>query len=103
MTGSARPKTGVRQKKRTPRFTAHVGYRPAGTGPGGRKVRERYHAVADQDSTRGTITYHQGDALCGSLGPWADSPDGIFSPLVTCRWCRQIAATAGITIIEGDR
>jgi hypothetical protein len=68
----------------------------------GRKIRESYHAVADQDSQRGSVTYHQGDALCGSLGPWADSPEGLFPPLVTCRWCRQIAANAGITIIEGD-
>ena len=92
----ARPKAAVRNKKRTapgsPRMSATARPQPAREAA---KIRERYHAVADQDSTRGSITYHQGDALCGSLGPWADSPDGLFSPLVTCRWCRQIAATAG--------
>jgi hypothetical protein len=103
MTAAARPKAAVRKKKRTPpRLTAQVGYRPAGSGPMGRMVRECYHAVADQDSSHGSITCHQGDALCGSLGPWADSPEGLFGPLVTCRWCRQIAANAGITIIGGD-
>jgi hypothetical protein len=97
---ATQPKTAVRNKKRTP--TAHVGYRPAGSDLQGRKTRECYHAVADQDRQHGPVTCRQGDALCGRLGPWPDSPVGLFPPLVTCRWCRQIAASTGITIIGGD-
>ena len=104
MTRSASsPRTGVRNRKRTPPApTAHVGYRPAGHDLQGRSTRECYHAVADQDGRRGPVTYQKGDALCGRLGPWPQSPVGLFPPLVTCRWCRQIAASNGITIIEGD-
>ncbi len=104
MTRSATsPKAAVRNKKRIPSApTAHVGYRPAGHDLQGRKTAECYHAVADQDRRRGLATYQKGDALCGRLGPWPQSPVGLFPPLVTCRWCRQIAASTGVTIIEGD-
>jgi hypothetical protein len=104
MTGRTRPRAGVRHNKRTPpRPAAHVGYQPAGLDLHGRKVRERYHAIADQAVTVGFLTRHRGDALCGAAGPWADSPTGLFGPLVTCRWCRQIATSTGVTIIEGDQ
>ena len=82
--------------------TAHVGYRPAGYDLWGRRVRARYHAVTDQDLTIGTDTRIAGDALCGSYGPWADIPDGLFPPLVSCEKCRHIATRDHITIIGSD-
>jgi hypothetical protein len=103
MTGQTRPRTRARQKKQPRQPTAHVGYQPAGLNLHGRKVAERWHALADQAVTVGSITRYPDEALCGAPGPWADSPQGLFAALVTCRWCRQIAATAGVTIIEGDR
>ena len=103
MTSQTRPRPRARKKRTPHRMTAHVGYQPAGLNLHGRKVAERYHAIADQAATVGSITRYPGDALCGAPGPWADSPQGLFAPLVTCRWCRQIAATAGVTIIEGDQ
>jgi hypothetical protein len=94
---------GVRQKKRTPpRRTAHVGYQPAGLNRSGRRVRERYHAITDQPVKIGFVTRNPGDALCRAPGPWADIPPGLFPPLVTCPWCREIATNHGVTIIEGD-
>jgi hypothetical protein len=96
-------KRGVRQKKRTPpRRTAHVGYQPAGLDLSGRRVRERYHAITDQPVKIGLVTRESGDALCRAPGPWADIPPGLFPPLVTCSWCREIAASHSVTIIEGD-
>lgn len=106
---TARAKTGpaARPRKRTParqpRLSAHTGYRRATTSSNGRVAPGRYHAVADQDGQRGTILIYQGDALCGSTGPWSAWPDGLFPPFVNCRWCRQIAASAGIIIREGDQ
>jgi hypothetical protein len=68
---------GAREKKRTPaRRTAHIEYQPAGLD-------------------------RPGTALCGAPGPWADVPDGLFPPLVTCRACQHITANAHITITGG--
>jgi hypothetical protein len=93
---------GVRQKKRTPaRRTAHIEYQPAGLDRSGRRVREAYHAIADQVVKVGFITRRPGTALCGNPGPWADIPDGLFPPLVTCRACQHITAREHITVTGG--
>lgn len=89
--------TTAQASDRAPRISARHHHR-------GRRTPERYHAVADQDGQRGSILIYENDALCGALGPWADTPeDGLFPPLVNCRWCRQIADNHGITIREGDQ
>jgi hypothetical protein len=41
------PRRGIFADLTPARLTIHVGYRPAGIGPVGRKFRERYHAVAN--------------------------------------------------------
>ena len=92
----------VRNKKRTPaRRTAHIEYQAAGLDRSGRRVREAYHAVADQAVKVGFITRTPGAALCGSPGPWADIPDGLFPPLVTCRACQHITAKQHVTVTGG--
>jgi hypothetical protein len=96
------PKRAVRNKKRTAaRRTAHIEYQPAGLDRSGRRVREAYHAVTHQAVKIGFLTRWPGDALCGAPGPWADIPDGLFPPLVTCRLCQHITAAQHITIIGG--
>jgi hypothetical protein len=93
---------GVRNKKRTrTRPVAHIEYQPAGLDLTGRRVREAYHAITDQAVKVGFLTRHPGDALCGSPGPWADIPDGLFPPFVTCRACQRITAAQHITITGG--
>jgi hypothetical protein len=93
---------GVREKKRTPaRRTAHIEYQPAGLDLSGRRVREAYHAIADQAVKVGFITRAFGAALCGSPGPWADIPDALFPPVVTCRACQNITAKEHITVTGG--
>ncbi len=99
---AATAKRGVREKKRTAaRRAAHIEYQPAGLDRSGRRVREAYHAVADQAVKVGFITRWPGDALCGSPGPWADIPDGLFPPLVTCRACQHITAKTHVTVTGG--
>src|SRR5882757_7602490 len=96
---TARP---VRNKKRTPaRRTAHIEYQPAGLDASHRRVREAYHATTDQAVKVGFITRRPGTALCGNPGPWADIPDGLFPPLVTCRACQHITANEHISITGG--
>ena len=96
------PARTVRTKKRTPaRLSAHIEYQPAGLNLFGRRAREAYHAVTDQAVKVGFLTRHPGDALCGSPGPWADIPDGLFPPLVSCRACRHITAGLHITVTGG--
>ena len=96
------PRRGIRPKKRTPprRPTAHIAYQPAGLDGWGRRVKERYHAISDQAIKIGTIPVHPGEALCGSAGPWAEIPDGLFAPLVSCRACQHITASHHITITK---
>ena len=102
MTRPATPTRGVREKKRTrSRCTAHIEYQPAGLNAFHRRVREAYRAIADQAVKVGFITRRPGTALCGAAGPWADIPDGLFPPLVTCRACRQIIASQHITVTGG--
>jgi hypothetical protein len=92
-------KRGVRNKKRTPaRRSAHIEYQPTGLDASGRRVREAYHAITDQAVTIGFLTRWPGDALCGASGPWADIPDGLFPPLVSCRTCQHITAAQHVTI-----
>jgi hypothetical protein len=92
----------VRNKKRTPaRLTAHIEYQPAGLNAFHRRVREAYHAIADQAVKVGFITRRPGTALCGAAGPWADIPDGLFPPLVSCRVCQAITAREHISITGG--
>ena len=99
MTAPAPPKTVVRKKRRAAaRPTAHVAYQPAGFDLAGRRVKERYHAITDQAVKVGFLTRHPGDPLCGATGPWADIPDGLFPPLVTCPNCQHITAGQHITI-----
>jgi hypothetical protein len=100
------PSTATRRgrsaKKRAPaRRTAHIEYQPTGLDASHRRVREAYHAIADQAVRVGFITRAPGTALCGSLGPWADIPDALFPPVVTCRACRQITAREHITVTGG--
>ena len=93
---------GVRKEKRTPaRRTAHIEYQPAGLDSSGRRTRARYHAIADQAVKVGFLTRGPGEALCGATGSWADIPDGLFPPLVTCRACQAITAAQHITITGG--
>jgi hypothetical protein len=92
---------GVRQKKRTPTRTAHIEYQLAGLDRSGRRVREAYHAIADQAVQVGFITRALGTALCGNPGPWGDIPDALFPPVVTCRACRQITTREHITVTGG--
>jgi hypothetical protein len=93
---------GARQKKRTPaRRTAHIEYQPAGLDRSYRRVREAYHAVADQAVKVGFITRAPGTALCGNPDPWADIPDALFPPVLTCRACQRITAREHITVTGG--
>src|SRR5215472_10538088 len=92
---------GGRGKQRTPPPNAHNEYQPAGLDHTGRRGREAYHAIADQAIKVGFITRAPGTALCGSPGPWADIPDALFPPLVTCRACQHITARTHITVIGG--
>ena len=102
MTRPATTARGVREKKRTPaRRTAHIEYQPAGLDLSGRRVREAYHAIADHAVKVGFITRAPGTALCGSSGPWADIPDALFPPVVTCRACQHITTNEHITITGG--
>jgi len=99
---TATARRGVRAKKRAPaRRTAHIEYQPAGLDRSGRRVREAYHAITDQAVKVGFLTRWPGEALCGSPGAWADIPDGLFPPLVTCRACQHITASQHITMIGG--
>jgi hypothetical protein len=101
MTRPASTKTarGASARKRAPaRRTAHIEYQPAGLDSSGGRAREAYHAIADQALKVGFITRQPGTALCGNPGPWADIPDGLFPPLVTCRACQHITAKTHITI-----
>jgi hypothetical protein len=101
-TTATAPKRGARNKKRAPaRRTACIGYQPAGFDLNGRRVRERYHAITDQAVKIGYHTRKPGDALCGTPGPWAPIPDGLFPPVVTCRACQHITASEHITITGG--
>jgi hypothetical protein len=96
---TARP---ARKKKRTPsRLTAHIEYQPAGLDLSGRRVKEAYHSITDQAVRVGILTRWPGDALCGSPGPWADIPDGLFPPHVSCRVCLHITANEHVSIIGG--
>ncbi len=85
-------------------LTAHVGYRPAGVNTYGYRVKEGYHAVADQATpvgrgwTPSVLTRHAGQALCGAWGPWHAAPEGLFPPLVSCDTCREVATREHITI-----
>ncbi len=93
---------GSATRKRAPaRRTAHIEYQPAGLDATYRRVKEAYHAIADQAVRVGFITRAPGTALCGSPGPWADIPDALFPPLVTCRACQHITAKAHITVTGG--
>jgi hypothetical protein len=65
-------------KKRALARTAHIEYQPAGLDASHRRVREAYHAIADQAVRVGFVTRAPGTALCGSSGPWADIPDALF-------------------------
>jgi hypothetical protein len=99
---TATPKRGVRSRKRAPaRLTAHIEYQPAGLDLSGRRVKEAYHAIADQAVRVGILTRWPGDALCGAPGPWADIPDGLFPPFVNCRACLHITANEHISITGG--
>ena len=66
-----------------------------------RRVREAYHAIADQAVKVGFTTRAPGTALCGNPGPWADIPDALFPPAVTCRACQHITAKQHITVTGG--
>ena len=102
MTQTATARRAVRTRKRSPaRPTAHIEYQPAGLDLHGRRAREAYHAITDQAVKVGFITRRPDTALCGAPGPWADIPDGLFPPLVTCRACQHVTANAHITIIGG--
>jgi hypothetical protein len=102
MTYTAGSRRAVRIRKRAPaRPTAHIEYQPAGPGLHGRRAREAYHAITDQKLKIGYRTRYSGDALCGAPGPWADIPDGLFPPLVTCRACQHITVRLHITITGG--
>ena len=102
MTRPATTARGVRERKRTPaRRTAHIEYQPPGLDASGRRAREAYPAITDQAVKVGFITRRPDTALCGAPGPWADIPDGLFPPLVTCRACQHVTANAHITIIGG--
>jgi hypothetical protein len=99
MTTAKRP---ARSRKRAPvRLTAHIEYQPAGLDLSGRRVREAYHAITDQAVRVGVLTRWPGDALCGAPGPWADIPDGLFAPHVSCRVCLHITANEHMTITGG--
>jgi hypothetical protein len=93
---------GARSRKRAPaRLTAHIEYQPAGLDLSGRRVKETYHAITDQAVRIGILTRWPGDALCGAPGPWADIPDGLFPPHVSCRACLHITANEHISITGG--
>jgi hypothetical protein len=95
---------GVRNRKRTPaRLTAHIGYQPAGLDYFGHRVKATYHAITDQAVKIGFITRLPGTAICGSTGPWAPVPDGLFPPEVNCRACQHITANEHITITGSDQ
>jgi hypothetical protein len=99
---TAIPKRGARSRKRAAaRLTAHIEYQPAGLDLSGRRVREAYHAITDQAVRVGILTRWPGDALCGAPGPWADIPDGLFPPHVSCRICQHITANEHISITGG--
>jgi len=102
VTAPSRP-AAVRRKRRVPaRPTAHVGYQPGGPDLRGRRVRERYHAIADQAVRIAGVNRRCGDALCGSAGPWVDIPDGLFPPSVSCPVCRHLAASEHVAITGSD-
>jgi hypothetical protein len=98
---STTTRCGAPAKKRTRARTAHIEYQPAGLDRVGRRAREAYHAVADQAIKVGFITRAPDTALCGNPGPWADIPDGLFPPLVSCRACQHITAKQHITVTGG--
>ncbi len=101
-TATATPKRGARSRKRaSARLTAHIEYQPSGLDQSGRRVREAYHAITDQVVRVGILTRWPGDALCGAPGPWADIPDGLFPPFVTCRACLHITANEHVSITGG--
>jgi hypothetical protein len=101
MTHATSARRVVRNRKRTPARTAHIEYQAAGLDLHGRRVRAAYHAITNQKLTIGYRTRYSGDALCGAPGPWADIPDGLFPPLVTCRACQHITTRLHITITGG--
>lgn len=101
MTAPAPPKTVVRKKRRAAaRPTAQIGYEPAGVDLYGRRVRAAYHAIADQTVTSAAGTCYAGEPLCGTAWRWADIPDGLFPPTVSCPACQRVAAAQHITIAE---
>lgn len=80
------------------RLTASVGYQAAGLNLAGRRVRESYHAVADQAvPVSEWQTRYRGEALCGAA-PIAACPPGLFSPVASCPSCIAIAARASVRI-----
>ncbi len=101
MTTTAVPPQRARARKRIPARTGHIEYEPAGLNTDGRRVRAAYHAITDQAVKVGVIRRRPGQALCGAPGPWADIPDGLFPPVVTCRPCQHITARLHITITGG--
>jgi hypothetical protein len=102
MTAPTAAKTTARKKRRAAaRPTAQIGYEPAGVNLYGRRVRAAYHAIADQTVTSGTVTCYAGEPLCGTAWRWADIPDGLFPPTVSCPACQRIAAAQHITITGG--
>ena len=98
---STKTRRGATARKRTRARTAHIEYQPAGLDLSGRRAREAYHVITDQAVKVGFITRAPGTALCGNPGPWADIPDGLFPPLVTCRACQRITVKEHITVTGG--
>jgi len=96
------PARAPRRRSRPPvRPTAHIGYQPAGLDRWGHRVKATYHAIADQAVKVGFVTRLPGTAVCGSAGPWAPVPDGLFPPMVSCRACQHITANQHITMAGG--
>jgi hypothetical protein len=100
-TTATRKRDARRGKRAAARLTAHIEYQPAGLDMSGRRVKEAYHAITDHPVRVGILTRWPGDALCGSPGPWADIPDGLFPPHVSCRTCLHITANEHIRITGG--
>ena len=103
MTRPASTKTcrGASTRKRAPARTAHIEYQPAGLDATCRRVREAYHA--DRRPGRPGRVHHPRarHRPVRQPGPWADIPDGLFPPLVTCRACQHITAKEHITVTGG--
>ena len=74
---------------------------PPGWTRWGHRVKATYHAITDQALKIGFVTRLPGTAVCGSAGPWAPVPDGLFPPTVNCRACQHITANEHITITGG--